>query len=1193
MLALLITALCPLVGPHAAASVAPVSPASLAEAEGAATSPSVTADRKKEAEKALEAGQNALERGDGDEAAVHFERAVAGEARVRREALLGLAEVARGNRDDDALARASLAWADLVVGADGRAGTRAPRGAFDARGDELDLVRLSAEVARARARAVEGLVRFATERESKGSRKPEQLLTAAWARRFGLDLALQSPQVYREFGGQLAPEVHSPRGAHVPVLKALQRVAEGALSRAQPGLALRAARVMRGLGAQADFKDLRGPRPSGMPRWRSKGAELAARARQRMVDGSEKPWTVEELEWLASDEGEAFTRKHRDFSEPGVAISPQGWYRVESDCGYETLLGVASTVEKHHERLAAYFGSDPFNGRKPRQGVVRIVPDPSGLEAEGAPFFWVGGFQGGDTTVLQFSVGTIPGLGRGLTHELTHRFDGALHPGIPAWLAEGRATWTGAAYAFTDDPDFAYDHCNPGTLRGVLGSGHASLGELESVVRGEPEDYRRNYSVGNALYVFLRTWFEGDAAKLSQGTPIFAERLAEFEDSGDHSSSPKGRLDDFEDHFCDGEDGRPSSFDGFQEMFVEFLGGFDYERPDPWTKRYRSGFAKTEKGDWVYDEPTWTWDWNRAEPVFGQNQARVAGLLLAEHGDRDAAIRALVWARAVDGYDRRIAMGLEQALGAPSRPNASEREALWVTAHERRGEPFRGVLSNDAGPSFPSALPAVWEYHERLLAASAELGGAGLDGSSARLALEACRVAAWAGIQSKAEPVQAEPGQADGPALPLPGLAVELGGWEDEELTGLDKNRPKGLYRIEPDGALLLGRRERQAGTGDLDRRGGGKSFLRADRWMLPGSYAISTRVSFTTGSNAFLAVLGWTSRERNVRLRLTAIDWDYAKGDKETSAEFKSVSWSFNGLRTRDGGLPGSAKSGAVAISNSQTSVQLELLVEGSAVSAWIAGQYAGTYHTIDGAPIEGYVGFGTSAGAVALSPPIARRTDGEPARAAGEASDLAALDLTRGTGPSFEKIDNQRVLFQGERVPSSNGTLVLWFPSHSKAEGIRQQRAGTSGDAATVNRIANAGTSLIGRMLKRDIVQPLVVLLPERLAPAAAEAGLEATLADAAGDLQAPRVLFHRVKVEDPSDAAAGIDQGRRWVLFLDASDIIREAQPWIGAVALDNPIIDHWLTVFRDHGQPDRPLPDVVRDAEDDEDHEDEER
>ena len=1175
MLVLLITALCPLAGLTARVP---------AVEGGALEHVSAVADRKAQSKRALEAGQQALERGEPDEAARHFERAAAGEARVRKDALVGLAEVARGNRDDDALARIALAWSDLVVGPDGRAGTRPPRGVFDARNKSLDLVRLGAEVARARARAVEELVRIAGEREAKGARTPEMLLTAAWARRFGLDLALQSPAVHRAAKGRLSPEVHAPKGAHVPVLKALQRLADDALSRAQPGLALRAARVMRGLGAQADFKDLRGPRPGGMPRWRSMGAELAARARKRMVDGSEKPWTVEELEWLASDEGEAFTRKHSDFSEPGVAVSPRGWYRVESDCGYETLLGVASTVEQHHERLVAYFGSDPFNGRQPRQGVVRIVPDPSGLEAEGAPFFWVGGFQGGDTTVLQFSVGTIPGLGRGLTHELTHRFDGALHAGIPAWLAEGRATWTGAAYAFTSDPDFAYGYCSRGGLLGVRASGHASLSELEAIVRGEPEDYRRNYSVGNALYVFLRTWFEGDATKLSQGTPMFAERLTEFEDSGDHSSSPKGRLDDFEDYFCDGEEGRPSSIDGFQEMFSEFLAGFDYEEPAPWINRYRFGFAKTEKGDWVYDEPTWTWDWNRAEPVFGQNQARVAGLLLAEHGDRKAAIRALVWARAVDGYDRRIAAGLEQVLGAPSRPKASEREALWVTAHERRGEPFHGVLLNDPGPSFATALPAVWEYHEQLLAAARTLGDAGLEGSSARLALEARRVAAWAGIRSDAE---ASP---EGPqAEPLPGFAVELGGWEDEELTGLDDNRPEGLYRIEADGSLLLGRRERQAGTGDMERRGGGRSFLRADRWMLPGSYSVSTRVAFTTGSNSFLAVVGWTSRERNVRLRLTASDVSYARGEKESSPEFKSVGWSFNGLRTRDGGLPGSARSGSVSIGRSQTSVELELLVEGSAVSAWIDGQYAGTYHTIDGAPIEGYVGFGTQSGAVALSPPLARRTDGEPARAAGETSDLAALDLARGTGPSFEKINNQRVLFEGQRAPSSNGTLALWIPAHSKAEGIRQRRAGDTGDAAAVQRIEKVAASLLERMRRRDIVQPMALLLPERLATAVGESGLASRLAEAAMDLQPPAILYHRVAVEDPADAAAGIDQGRRWILFLDASDTIREAQPWIGAVALENPIIDHWLTVFRDHGQPDRPLPEVVRDPED-EDEED---
>ena len=43
-----------------------------------------------------------------------------------------------------------------------------------------------------------------------------------------------------------------------------------------------------------------------------------------------------------------------------------------------------------------------------------VVPRADGLEAEGAPHFWAAGFQSGDTTVVQFSVGTIEGLGRTL-----------------------------------------------------------------------------------------------------------------------------------------------------------------------------------------------------------------------------------------------------------------------------------------------------------------------------------------------------------------------------------------------------------------------------------------------------------------------------------------------------------------------------------------------------------------------------------------------------------------------------------------------------------------------------------------------------------------------------------------------------------------------------------------------------------
>ncbi|MEM9803416.1 MAG: hypothetical protein AAGA20_24065, partial [Planctomycetota bacterium] len=552
-----------------------------------------------EAEKALGAARRALGRGDAERAAGHFERAAAGPRVIRAEALLGLAEIARTNGDDEALADAALAWTDVSMGTRGRTSEKPPRGAFDAKTGDLDLVALAAGVAATRAAAAQALAAEAAKWESKGVRRPEQLLSAAWARRFALDLARRSPAIHAALEDRLDPRVHAPRDAHGPTLKALASTAERALSRSDPGLAASAARILHGLGVQADFTHLRGDRPSGMARWRSKGAELLDRARSRLDAASERPWTVEELEWLAEDEGEAFTRDHSSFASPGVAVSPQSWYRVETDCGYETLLGAASTLEDHHARLVSLFGSDPFNdgSGSPRQGLVRIVPDPSGLEAEGAPFFWAGGFQAGDTTVVRHSVGTIAGLGRTLTHELTHRFDGALHPGLPAWLAEGKAVWTSEAYAFIDDHEFVDRWCNVTTLRQVRGRGHARLDVLEALLSGEPEDYRQNYSVGNALYVFLRTWDPRESR------PLFADRLNEFEDDADARRRADDPREAFGDAFCDGEGGRPSSLPGFQEMFETFLTGFDRGKPAMWIEWYVTRRPRGVARDWVYDEP--------------------------------------------------------------------------------------------------------------------------------------------------------------------------------------------------------------------------------------------------------------------------------------------------------------------------------------------------------------------------------------------------------------------------------------------------------------------------------------------------------------------------------------------------------------------------------------------------------------
>ena len=1124
---------------------------------------------------AMRAARAAVGAGSLDRAKEHLERALASKA-SRVEAALLLAEVAKRQGAKDPMARAARLWLEANVDAQGRLATRPPKGVFVLPDSDLDAAKVLLPAAVARARAVQSLVDFAKKRESQGARSAEQLLTAAWARRVGLDLAQSMPGLVDSVTPNLRPAVSVPKGAHSSVLKAVERVGTKALSAGRPGLAIRAGRILHGLGVQADFKDLKGPRPSGMAKWRAKGAKMMAAGRDRLETSHERPWTVEELEWLATEEGEAFTRERSDFAAPGVAISPDGLYRIESDCGHETLLAAARTIEFHHRRLVDEFGSDPFSsGGKVRQGLVRIVPDPSGLEAEGAPFFWAGGFQSGDTTVVRQTSGTVEGLGRLLTHELTHRFDGALHPGIPSWLAEGRAVWTGAAYGAIEDEAFKRDYGSWGTMQTVANYGYAGRRQLELLVSGTPSDYRQNYSAGNALYVFLRTWFPGKSESFDGGEPVFAERLVAFEDSGKHASSPKGRLADFTAAFCDGEDGRPDTFEGFAKLFREFVYGFDAFKPAPAAKRY--GGVGGGGSTWIYDEPTWTWDWVRAEPRFGQTQARRAGELLAEHGRAGDAIRAFVWARAVDGYDARTAWGLSALLEEGSGKVAAE-EALFAVTSELHGEPF-GALGGDylgaSGPSFATAIPAAKGLLSAELEVARDLAAAGASQAAARAVREARRFSRFVGLP---EPELPEGLEVLPPDLEAPALAFdELGGWLDESLTRVDERRPKELFYVAGDGGLHLGRRKPRAGSGRIDRSGGGKSFVRGERWMLPGQYRLKTQIRFTTGFNTALAVIGWQTRDRNVRLQIRAGSYLYSIGKEEEEPKFEKVSWRFDGMRTRDGGLPGSARGGSIKLPAPSTAVTLELVVDGARVSAWIAGQYAGSYHVVDGSPIEGYVGFGTLRGAVRVAPPIVRREDGDRA---------GVLDLSLGAGPSFEQLQNVTIRLPDGATPPSNGMLMLWVPAYAKADPEKGKKATIE---AAVGRTRRAARQLLQRMSRNDVVQSLVIALPERFGEELDAQTLLAELENVRLDGQpAPRVVLHAV---DAGEISA-IDDGRRWLMFVDGFGIARATRPWSGPTAIDDGPLEHWLTVFRDHGRPaDRVLPKVTREADTDEGEDDE--
>jgi hypothetical protein len=1081
----------------------------------------------------LAAARRAFERGALDEAEAHYLVALDGGG-VARAALAGLIELAVSRGDVDTQLALLHDWALVAAGANG-ATPDLPKGSAPT----SPAARWPAELTKLRVAAAQELVTAAAERTRGVARDPGGVLIAAWLRRLALELVQPMPAAHAALAAGLDPTVHAVDGGHVAVLKALERVMTVAHANGRVGEAIRAARILHGLGVQAEFTDLEGPRPSGMARWRAAGAEMLSRARQRLAEEHPSPWTIEELEWLSSAEGEAFTRQHASFALPGVAVSPRGWYRVESDCGYETLLGVARTIEDHHRRLAGFFGADPFvtgadtdAEKVVRQGLVRIVPSSDGLEAEGAPYFWAGGFQAGDVTVMRFSVGNIEGLGHGLTHELTHRFDGALNPGLPAWLMEGKAVWTGAAYGHSSEREFVPTHASFGTPTEVLNKGYGTARMLGALVGGEPKDYRENYSAGYALYLYLNTW------PLHGERRLYRARLAEFERSGG-ARDPNAARAKFVAHFCDGQEGRPAGLEAFAAAFGEFLAGFYWKEPAPWRSHYTESVPEGPQASWVYDDPTWVWSWQRAEPTFGQDQARHAGELFLDVDRRDDALAALVWARSQDGFVPRTHGLLARALEGAKRADDVE----WLVRAEL-GFPHTTMLAPAPMLTGLRATRALLDGYAAAIAAT--------EAPRARLLLTAehTRLARWVGAPEL--PVTAVAG------APFERPPVLLEGWEDARLAGYDEDRPKRAFA--PLGAdLLLGRTADRTGTGRIDRSGGQRAFALAEPWLLPGAYRVRTRVRFTTGFNQLEVVVGTTRRDRNVRLRVTAGSYMFAIGEVDDEPEFEEVSYGFSGQRDRDAGLSGAARSGVHRMERSKTVLEVELLVDGASVTAYLDGVEVASYHTIDGAPIEGRVGFAIQHGAVRIERPTVQRLErgvltGRPLRSP------RALDLAAASGPSFDGLEN--LPLRGLEL-STTGKVVLWL---ARDEGF-------AAAATFAEKVTKAMTRLSERALGTGVVQPLVVVVPAGLA----EEQLAALRQHGQGLDPRIEVAVHNLASERIGEAA---DMGKRWLLFVDAAGVVREASPWLEGGALRLVDFQHWVTVFRENGAPPRDLPPVER-------------
>lgn len=957
------------------------------------------------------------------------------------------------------------------------------------------------DLATARAAAIAELAKFVDKHKPAGKQNAPRAVLVRWAAEALLEAGLGAPAAL----AAAAPAVDRVQDAFEPdydlVFQALARVMQKKVP-AKPanGVPLtgadaeaatvqdqrnRAARILVGLRRQGAFTDLKGPPPRDV----GKAADDA----QRLLDeqaaaaaAEQKVWTIAELEAMAPPAAEAFTQAHREWHAPGIATSSTGRYRIETICGHHTLLQVAKTIELHHARLVDHFGSDPF---LQRQGLVRIVPESSDLETEGSPYWWAGGFQSGDRTTVRFAWGKIPELGRTLTHELTHRFDGVLRPFLGAWYGEGHAQWTAGHYGPMAAKQFVELYLDPDAPAHTWYKGYGGREKFEQLLTGKIADYRDNYFAGYSLYAFLRSF--------PPQAPRYRDVLEKYEKNA--RGGQKDPIAWFTTVFCDGKQGRPATLD---ELFVdwqEFLRGC-YDAADPKKPRavWLAGYRDRGDGDpasLVMDPPTWSWARKRAEPFFGQDHAAAATLLLHEVGDLDGTVAAGVWSLTVDGWRPDTAGAVLAALRAGKSPEAAQ---AFGTVARRHFPQLPGGEATQLLAALPRTKALLDALAERAtaLAPQARTAAAALIADHGRLA-----------------PLFAQPALRDLAAGAPPLLPRHLGGhgFTESSLTDFEDRRVKGLWYATADGDLHVGRERPRESTGTLDREAHQRdAFVHTVAWQAPGCYVLRGRVHFTTSYASGAIVFGHTRRDRCLRLSFSSGDFDYATGRSERNDSPGSVGLHLHGLWERDGQLPETNQRRSVDITADAPWFDYVLHVRGPRVLVEINGERLFSYSVHDGTPIEGHVGFAMGMGAIRVQQPTVQRRDGEPEQL------MAGLSIDTQPDHGLDEL----LMLPTRGIPlGPDGTLVMWLPRLPEDEPVALERA-----LPSLARLLNT---------PHEYPQQWVLAVPKEL-PAAARAAASALIADVRK--QPLPVVEHMVG--EPFD-------GRYpWVLFVDSQGVLRAA-------------------------------------------------
>jgi hypothetical protein len=1029
---------------------------------------------------ALERGREAMTEGRHEVAAQHFLFAL---ARTEKPAEVIELLVQNAAGDADALALWALDLANARIDQKGR--LKMPKGLADTLGEEGSLGAWAGwpeRLARSRAMAVRALVKQLGKKAK--ARRTGTKVEIEWLEDFARAIAAPSPELLGMLNEHDA-EIRSTRADWRVTMDALRKQGSSLISSGQWTEATRVGRILRGLVAQASFgKDLKGPPAPSMDREAASVGDVLGRARAALARISDLVYKLAELEKMSPVEQRELTVDRGSFGKPAVTHSPREWYRVETSCGWETLYGSATTVEFHHRRLANYFGRDPFvdeQGNLRQQGILRVVPEAYGLEAEGAPFYWAGGFQGGNVTTLQFTMSTIPGLGRGITHELTHRFDGAIYPGLPGWLVEGKASWTGGAYGSMKETNFVLNHCSFGTQGGTIGLGYDRVEELRKILAGTQEEYRDNYTFGYSMYVYLNTWIgsedvdgeefgEEGAWPAPAGGEAEREHAPLYHDALNRFMEERKRLRNdpvvvFEYYFCDGKDGRPTDLEEFSARFTRWLRGFGGQEPEPWRDRYTQAVPGSDPAEVVRDEPTWTWLRRRAEPWFGQEHARMAGDLFADLGKHDEAVDAYTWALSVDELAPATLEAFSAELGAAKNPDAA-----WMVRHWPRHRPTQlppelrswekdkidpKDAARDPDPIGEEApfLRKISEVQLLMSALREAAKSAATEGhtlSAAALAADHNELAAWLGLppltEPAREPVRLMEETIDRGLAPSWSVAqLEVGGsaalhpfsapwrlmrdfgWAEFDLNGKEDNRVEGLWYEDETRALHVGRKKPRVGTGELDRTSHNRdAVVFADHWFEPGRYAVQMQIEPTTAMLNGGVVFGCTRRDRNVRLGLSMGDWQYASGQDE-QVQIEGVSWSLDAAYARRG-----STSGSHAMPGDRRFFELTIEVDGPTADIWLDGRHHGTLSSLDGSAIHGRIGYWTSRGAMKVSLPRFRRLD-RAAHVPGARATGNGLHPMRSGDEKWRWMIGRPI----SGLPlAPSGTLLLWYPEQTEAK-------------------------------------------------------------------------------------------------------------------------------------------------------------